>query len=191
MFAVLVEGGGSDDAQFASGEGRLEHVGGVDGAFGGSGADDGVEFVDEEDDLALGLADLVDDGLEAFFELAAELGSGEEDAHVEGHEALAAQVVGDVVGGHALGEGLGDGGLADAGLADDHGVVLGAAVEDLEDAADLHVAADDRVELAFGGEAGDVGGVAVERVVVGLGVGLVDAAGASDLLEGGVEAARR
>ena len=185
--AVLVEGGRADDAQFAPGEGRLEHVGGVDRAFGGARADDGVELVDEEDDLALGLADLVDDGLEPFLELAAELGSGEEDAHVERHESLAAQVVGHVVGGHALGEGLGDGGLADAGFADDHRVVLGPAVEDLEHAADFDVAADDGVEFALGGETGDVGGVAVEGVVVRLGVGLVDAAGAADLLEGAVE----
>ena len=47
-----------------------------------------------------------------------------------------------------LGEALDDRGLADAGLADQDGVVLGAAGEDLDDAADLVVAADDRVELA-------------------------------------------
>ena len=39
-------------------------------------------------------------------------------------------------------------GLADAGLADEHRVVLGAAREDLDDALDLLRAADDRVELA-------------------------------------------
>ena len=59
-----------------------------------------------------------------------------------------AQRLGDVAGDDALGEALDDRGLADAGLADQHGVVLGAAREDLDDAADLVVAADDRVELA-------------------------------------------
>ncbi len=49
----------------------------------------------------------------------------------------------------ALGEALDDRGLADAGLADQHRVVLRAAAEDLDDAADLVVAADDRVELAL------------------------------------------
>ena len=47
-----------------------------------------------------------------------------------------------------LGEALDDRGLADAGLADQDGVVLGAAGEDLDDAADLVVAPDHRVELA-------------------------------------------
>ena len=39
--------------QLAAREHRLEHVGGVHRAFGGAGADDGVQLVDEEDHLAL------------------------------------------------------------------------------------------------------------------------------------------
>ena len=41
-----------------------------------------------------------------------------------------------------------DGRLADARLADQHGIVLRAAREDLDHAADFLVAADDRIELA-------------------------------------------
>jgi hypothetical protein len=47
-----------------------------------------------------------------------------------------------------LGQALDDGGLADTGLADQDGVVLGAAREDLHDPLDLLLAPDDRVELA-------------------------------------------
>ncbi len=52
VLAVLVERRGADGAQLAAGEHRLEQVGGVDGALGGARADDRVELVDEEDDLA-------------------------------------------------------------------------------------------------------------------------------------------
>ena len=48
----------------------------------------------------------------------------------------------------AVREAFGDRGLADAGLADERRVVLGAAREDLDDPLDLLLAADDRVELA-------------------------------------------
>src|SRR5690606_41349458 len=61
---------------------------------------------------------------------------------------LALARVGDIARDDALGETLDDGGLADAGFADQHGVVLGAAREHLADPADLGVAADDWVELA-------------------------------------------
>src|SRR5690606_38440825 len=63
---------------------------------------------------------------------------------------------GDVARDDALREALDDGGLADAGLADQHGVVLRAPGEHLADTADLGVAADHRVELALSGAVGEV-----------------------------------
>ena len=53
VLAVLVERGRADGVQLAAREHRLEHVGGVHRPFGGAGADDGVELVDEQDDLPL------------------------------------------------------------------------------------------------------------------------------------------
>jgi Protein of unknown function (DUF3170). len=49
VLAVLVEGGRADALQLATGERRLQDVGGVDGALGGTGADQRVELIDEED----------------------------------------------------------------------------------------------------------------------------------------------
>src|SRR5690625_5736934 len=56
---------------------------------------------------------------------------------VQGDQLLAAQGVGDVPFDDATCQPLDDGGLADARLADQHGVVLGAAREHLDHAADL------------------------------------------------------
>ena len=50
--------------------------------------------------------------------------------------------------GDALGQAFHDGGLAHAGLADEHRVVLGAPAQHLQHPADLLVPADDRVQLA-------------------------------------------
>ena len=107
-----------------------------------------VQLVDEGDDLSLGLGDLLEHGLEALLELTAVHGAGDERGDVEGDELFALEALGDVARDDALGEAFDDGGLADAGLADEDGVVLGAPGEHLADAADLAVAADDRVELA-------------------------------------------
>ena len=60
-------------AQLAAREHRLEQVGGVDRALGGARADDRVQLVDEQDDLALGVGDLLEHGLEPVLELAAVL----------------------------------------------------------------------------------------------------------------------
>ncbi len=124
VLAVLVEGGGADHVEFAAGEHRLEHVARVHGSFGGACADDRVEFVDEEQDAPLGGLHLGQHGLEAFLELAAVLGAGDQGTHVEGEHRLVAQALGDIAADDALGEALDDGGLADAGVADEDGVVL-------------------------------------------------------------------
>ena len=72
VFAIFVERGRADAVQFAAGEHRLEHVAGVHRALGLAGADHGVDFVDEQNDLPLRLGDLLKHGLQAFFEFAAD-----------------------------------------------------------------------------------------------------------------------
>ena len=70
----------------------------------------------------------------------------------------------------AAGQALDDRGLADAGLADEHGVVLRAARQHLDDAPDLLVAADDRIDLALARRLGEIAAVLLERLVLLLGV---------------------
>ena len=163
VLAVLVHGRRADRLQLAARQRRLEDRGGVDGAFGGAGADEVVELVDEQDDVA-GLADLLHDLLETLFELAAVLGAGDQRRKVEREDALALEQLGHLVAGDALREALDDGRLADAGLTDEHGVVLGAPREDLHDALDLDLAADAGVELALFGELGQVAAELVEHL---------------------------
>ena len=129
------------------------------------------------------LGDLLEDGLEAVLELAAVLRAGDERAEVERDDALVLQRLGHVALDDALREALDDRGLADARLADQHGVVLRAAREHLHDAADLVVAADDRVELALARELGEVAAVLLEGLVAVLGVLVGHALVAADLLE--------
>ena len=143
--------------------------------FGRARADHRVQLVDEQDDLAVGVGDLLEHGLEALLELAAELRAGDQRAHVEPDDALVLEALGHVAADDALREPLDDGGLADAGLADEHRVVLRAAREHLDDAADFLVAADDRVELALARQLGQVAAVALERLVLALGVLVGDA----------------
>ena len=184
VLAVLVECGRADGVQLAAREHRLEQVGGVHRALGGAGADDRVELVDEQDDLAVAVLDLLQDGLEALLELATELGARDQRPEVERHDALALETFRHVAADDPLGEALGDGGLADARLADEHGVVLGAPAEDLDDAPDLLVTADDRIELARAGLGREVAAVLLEGGIGALGVLGGDPLAATHALEG-------
>ena len=129
------------------------------------------------------LARSFEHGLEALLELAAELGAGDQRAHVEREDALGSQALGHLAVDDAQREALDDRGLADAGLADQHGVVLGATLQHLDRAADLVVAADDRVELALLRTLGQVDRVFLERLALLLGVRVVDLLAAADLVD--------
>ena len=131
--------------------------------------------------------DLVEHALQPLLELAAIFGAGDQRAHVERHQPAVLQAVGDVAIGDAQREAFGDRGLADAGIADQHRIVLGAAGEDLDGAADLLVAADHRIELAVARGLGEVARELLQRVVAVLGALGVGGAAAAQLVDRGVE----
>ena len=138
-----------------------------------------------------GLAHLVEHAFQPLLELAAIFRAGDQRAHVEREQALVLDAVGHVAVGDAQRQALGDRGLADAGLADQHRIVLGPAREHLDGAADFLVAADDRVELALARRLGEVAGIFLQRVVAVLGALRVGGAAAAQLLDRGVEVLRR
>ncbi|BAS06912.1 hypothetical protein AHiyo4_03340 [Arthrobacter sp. Hiyo4] len=70
VLAVLIQGGGTDGLQFTAGQHGLQDGRGIDGTFSGTGTHEGVDLVDEEDDVAAG-ADFLEDLFEALFEVTA------------------------------------------------------------------------------------------------------------------------
>src|SRR5450759_4407 len=114
----------------------------------GAGADDRVQLVDEEDDLALRVFDFLEDGLQAVFEFAAIFRAREHGAQIERHDALVLQGFGHVAGDDALREAFDDGSLPHARLADQHRIILGAPRKHLHHAANFFIAANDGIELA-------------------------------------------
>ena len=150
----------------------------------GAGADDRVELVDEQDDLPLGVENLLEDGLQALFELAAVLGAGDQRAHVEGDDLLALQPFRHVAADDAAGQSFHDRRLADARLADQDRIVLGPPRQHLDDAPDLLVAADHRIELAAPRELGEIAAVPLERLIGAFRILIGDALGSADALQG-------
>ena len=99
-----------------------------------------MHLVNNEDYIAL-LADLLDKSLHAAFKLASELRSGDQRRQVKKIDLLTAKLIWHLIERYALGKPLRNGGFADARLADKAGVILLAAVEDLDNALKLLLAA--------------------------------------------------
>ena len=161
VLAVLVQRCRADALQFAAGQRRLEDVGRVDRAAGRARADEHVDLVDEQDGVAR--LKLFDDALQAFLELAAVHRPGDQAAHVQLQDALAMQRLRHLAVDDALRQPFDDGRLAHAGLADEGRVVLGAPGQYLDDALDLRLAADDRVQRVLLRQSGQVGRQLVDQ----------------------------
>ena len=183
VLAILVQRGCADAVQLAPGQGRLEHVAGVHGTVGLTGTDHGVQLIDEQNDPPFLLGKLVEHRLQPFLELAAVLGAGDQRRHVQGQHAFVLQPFGHFTVDDALGQPLDDGGLADAGLADQHRVVLGAALQHLDGAAAFIVTADHRVQLAAFRPRGEILGVLLQRFHLVFRVGVSDRFTAADFLD--------
>ena len=183
VLAVLVQRRRADCAQLAPRQHRLEQVGSVNRALGGAGADHGVQLIQEQDHRPLCLGHLFEHPLEPFLELPAVGRACDQRADVERDNAPVAKRLGHVFGDDPLRQALDDRGLAHAGLADQHRVVLGAPLEDLDDAADLVVTPDDRIELAGPCALGEVDGVLLQRFALAFGFLRIDCGAAAHGLD--------
>ena len=163
VLAVLVQGRRPDHVQLAAGQRRLEHVPGVHRTLGSPGADDRVHLVDEENDLALVLGHLVDHRLQPLLELAPVLRARDQAGQVEGDEPAIGQRLRHLVVDDPLRNALDDGGLADAGIADQGWVVLRPTREDLDRLLDLARPADHRIQLSLAGLDRQITPVLVKR----------------------------
>ncbi len=122
-----------------------------------------MDFVDEHD-RAGELLDLLDHLLEALFEIAAIARAGKQRAHVEGEDRRLGENFGHLAFDDTLGQAFGDRRLADAGIADEQRIVLLPAAEDLDGAADLRLAADQRVDATLARLLIEVDAIGFERI---------------------------
>ena len=170
ILAIVVQRGSPDALQFAAGQGWLQDVGGVHRALRGAGAYQRMDFVNEQHAVA-GAFDFLDDFLQPFLKFAAVLGAGDQGTHIQGNQTLVLKGVGNFAFGDHLGHRLDNGGFADARLAHQHRVVLGAAGKDLDDALEFLIAAHYRVQFVGAGGVGQVNAEVVQRGGFGVGAG--------------------
>ena len=110
-------------------------------------------------------------GFQPLLELAAIFRAGDHGAEIEREQLLVLQAFRHVAVDDAQRQAFDDRGLADAGLADQHRIVLGAPRQHLNGAADFLVAPDHRIELAVARRLGEIAGIFLQRVIGVLGGG--------------------
>ncbi len=122
-----------------------------------------MDLVDEQDGVGP-LAQLAEQRLETFLEVAAVLGTGQQRTKIQRiHDAIAQQI-GYLIIDDPLRQPFGDSRLADARLTDQQRVVLATPRQDLCDPLDLVLAADQRIDPPLPGQLVQVAGIGVQRI---------------------------
>ena len=124
-----------------------------------------MQLIDEQDDFALGLLNLVQNGLQTFLKFAPVFRAGNQGAHVQRENGLILQGFRHVLLDNPLSKALSDGGFAHAGLTDQHGVILGLSGQNADDVPDFLVTADDRVHFLLPGTLHQICSVLFQRVI--------------------------
>jgi len=158
----------ADGPEFAAGQRRLEHVGGVNGTFRCARADQGMQLVDEQDDLALGVLDFFQNRFWAGPQIPRDIfapASIAPRSRATTRLFLSASGTSPEMMRWARPSTMAV--LADAGLADQHRIILGTAGEHLHYRANFLVAADDWIKFAAPSLLGQIASVALQGLVLG------------------------
>jgi len=165
ILLVFVQGSGTDAAEFTTGQGRLQDIGGIHRTFALAGTNEGMDFVDEENDVAFRLGHFVDDRFQSFLEFPLVLRACYQCTHVEREELLVLQIFRHITTEDSLGKTFYDSRLTRTRFTYQDRVVLGASAQDLEYPTDFLVTTDDRVKFARTGCFYQVDGVFAQRLV--------------------------
>ena len=149
ILAVLIDGRRTDTVQLATCKHRLEHVARIDGALCLAGTDNGMQLIDKEQDPAITLPDLRQNGLEALLEFTTVLGTGQQRAHIQSKDRFVLEPFRDISAHDTLGKPFDNRRLADPRFTDQDRVVLGLPRQDANHAPDFTIPADHRVKLAL------------------------------------------
>ena len=169
MLAVFLGSGGANHLQLTARQRWFQNGGSVDGSFGRTRANDGMHFVDEQNDVAV-FDDFLDDLLQTLFELAAVFAACDQRGHIEGDHTLARNDIGHLIGHNELRQAFDHGGFAYARLADKQRIVLLAAREHLHHAFDFGRTTDNGVEFARLGLRSKVGAELLEHALLAMGL---------------------
>ena len=166
VLAVFLKGRSTDGLQLATSQLRLEQRGSIDSAFSSTSTNQGVDLIDEQDDVAA-LVNLLEHLLQAFLKVTAVTGAGNQGAQVERVKLLVLEGLWNLAVDDVERQALNDGGLTNARLTDEDRVILRTARQHLHDALYLGLTANDRIELAVLRGLGEVAAELVEHQGIG------------------------
>ena len=173
IFSILVQCRGADAVQFSAGKRGFEHIPCIHGALCLACAHHGVQFIDEENDLAFLFTEISQHGLEPLFKLTPEFGASDERAQIERKQALAAYPLRHFPVYNSLCQSLCDRRLTHPGFTDQYRIVFGPPLQNLNRAANFLISPNHGVKPALLGAFGQVDRVFLQRLALFFSIGVI------------------
>ena len=165
MLAIFIKSGGTDNLDLASAEGRLQDIGSVHRTFRIACTNQVMNLIDDQNDIAAFLY-LADKALHSAFELAAELGTGNQCRQIQQEYFLILQFIRDISFRNPLCQAFRDSRLTDTGLTNQAGIILLPTVEDLDHPFRFHISTDHLIQLSLPGTGGQIHTVGIQELML-------------------------
>ena len=147
VLTILVESCGADTMQLAPCQHRLQQVTGIHGAFRLTGAHDGMQLINEQQNLSVAGLNLLQYRFQTLLKLAPVFGACHQGTHIEGKHLFILQGFRHIALDDTLRQPLHNGSLSNARLTDQYRVILGLSGKNPHYISYLAVTADDRIKL--------------------------------------------
>ena len=180
VLAIFVKCRRADTVQFSPREGGFEHVACVHRAFGLAGTNHGVDLVNKHNRAAFVFGHITEHALEALFELTPIFRTGQQGGEIERQHALFLKPLGYGAVDNPLRKPFDNRRFTDTGFTDQHRVIFGASLQDLDRPTNFIIAPDYGVELALARALSQVDGVLAQGIALGISVVAIDIGAATN-----------
>ena len=164
IFAVFGKGGGADYLNLPPGQGRFQDIRSIHGTFCVTRPNQIMDFINYKNNISAFL-DFPDQALHTAFELPTELCTGNQCCQIQQKYFFLPKLVGNLSGCDSLSQSFRNSSLAHTRFANQAGVILLSAVQDLDHTFRFHIPADHLIQLTLPGTAGQVHAITVQELV--------------------------
>ena len=168
--------------QFATCQSRLQHVAGIHRPFCLTCTNHGVNLVDKQDYLTVLLRQLIQYSFQTFLKFAAKFRAGDERTHIQGEHFFVSQTLRHFPVDYPLGKPFNDSCLTYARFANQHRIILGTPLQNLDSTANLVIPAYHGIQLALLSPFSQVNRVLIQSLSSVLSIGISNLVTASHLL---------
>ena len=187
VLTVFIQSSRTDTVQFATRQSRFQHIARIHCAVGFACTNQSMDFIDENQSVAIVFSQVVQNAFQAFFKFAAVFRAGNQSRQVQNQKAFVTQGFRYFAVNNTLRQAFDDGGFTHTRLTNQHRVVFGTALQYLNCTADFIITTDNRVELAVSGALSQVECVFFQSIALVFGIRIVHVLSSSYRIDRGID----